>query len=515
MGNKSISQLSVAENAVSSDLFLISQQDPQYGYYISKQMSLSSLESKLSSDVANDYVERINNLAIEMHRDYSPKSETYDKSDIDERLKQVKNDTSSTIGDTIKDYAPLSSIYTRNLLSTAKELDEEFSSLPLKYPLIDRDEDGMAEALGLKNFVSKTSIETSVTESTINIPASKVVYDLKELAEDNQRKVNQKSTVKYSPNVQINEGNKIGTINIDGVDKDLYSGLPIVNDSLGIYSGRVGCNENYMATQNWVKDYVGSDLSKVKTPMLDVPLLTPMFFDYKLPSTNLQWVCANGSWQSGKTYTVLFNHLVDDLTGSSSKSEQIEGVTIQYHLAADGHKICDAAQKSNADSIYSKTGISWYYILDQANQQFILPRTKFSFSGLRDTVGNYISPGLPTHDHSGTFSGSGSAYGATSHSGVSTFHMGFNGYCVTGIRYGNNSVSVNGSITVNNASDGIYGKSTTVQPPSTQMYLYFASGFTKDYLQRDEIDENEIWTFHYVDEAGQSKQAIKHVIIKA
>lgn len=56
------------------------------------------------------------------------------------------------------------------------------------------------------------------------------------------------------------------------------------------------------------------------------------------------------------------------------KTETIGGYTITYYLANDGHKICPASEESNIISIYSATGIAWYYILDTTNQRFKLPR---------------------------------------------------------------------------------------------------------------------------------------------
>ena len=518
--NKSISELSVSDNISESDLLLISQLDgleEGSGYYLSKQVKYSTIHNKISSDVAADYMQRIDNVARQSDNKYYSKETTFTKDEVNDKLSAYQKANEKLLNDTLVAYAKVDEVYKRSQLSTARQLANAFAELPVKYPLIDNDADSMSEVLGLQYFLSKTAIEENVTESIVNVPSSKVVYDLKALAEDNQRKISTKSTVQYLPNPNVQSGNKVGTIKIDNVNQDLYAGIQAVNSSMTQFDdGKIGCNESYMATQNWVKEYVGTDFSKTKMPVLDVPLLTPMFFDYTLQSSNFQWIKSDGSSYDGaNTYSILYNHLLNDIQKAKVKNETINGQTITFYLAPDGHKICNPDQKKKLNSIFDSTGIAWYYVVDQAKNTFILPRTKHSFSGCRNVVGNYIAAGIPTHNHTGSFSGSGSAYGAYSHSGFSTFHMGFNGYCVTGIRYGSNSVSVSGSVSINNASDGVYGNSTTVQPPSTQMYLYFSTGIHKDYLERDEIDENEIWTFHYVDESGQAKQANKHVIVKA
>ena len=136
--------------------------------------------------------------------------------------------------------------------------------------------------------------------------------------------------------------------------------------------------------------------------------------------------------------------------------ETIAGTTITYYLAADGHKICLPDQETNANSIYTATGIAWYYILDTANQQFKLPRTQHAFVGLRDIVGAYVSPGLPDHNHNIQVAIDESA----------------------GLGYQKYTPGSGTTLTTTDASasNPIYGNSTTVQPPATQMYLYFYVG---------------------------------------
>lgn len=56
------------------------------------------------------------------------------------------------------------------------------------------------------------------------------------------------------------------------------------------------------------------------------------------------------------------------------ESETIAGTTVEYYLAADGHKICLPDQETNIDAIYAATGVAWYYVLDTANQRFKLPQ---------------------------------------------------------------------------------------------------------------------------------------------
>ena len=159
---------------------------------------------------------------------------------------------------------------------------------------------------------------------------------------------------------------------------------------------------------------------------------------------------------------------------SVPRTETIAGITITYYLAADGHKICLPAEESDINSLYSATGVAWYYILDTTNQQFKLPRTKFGFTGLRDTVGSYVEAGLP--DITGNFEIPSYNTGEQSVASSGCFSSNQTGSGARSIGYADQFY--NRSKTTFNASNSnsIYGGSTTVQPNATQMYLYFYVG---------------------------------------
>ena len=98
-------------------------------------------------------------------------------------------------------------------------------------------------------------------------------------------------------------------------------------------------------------------------------------------------------------------------------------------------------------------------------------------TGLRDTVGNYVAPGLPS-----IAGKTGMSLGGSSTDIISApFYVDNNGTSITGT----NTSSSYRNIKFNAAlSSSIYGNSTTVQPPATQMYLYFYVGeFTQTALE--------------------------------
>ena len=148
-----------------------------------------------------------------------------------------------------------------------------------------------------------------------------------------------------------------------------------------------------------------------------------------------------------------------------AQTETIGDITIKYYLAEDGHKICLPDQESNLVALYEATGVAWYYILDTENKQFKLPRTKFGFTGIRNGVGGYVAPGLPN------ITGEVQVYWETDTTPSGAFYKTSNKYSERNNANGHPNLGFDAS-----RSNSIYGNSTTVQPPATQMYLYFYVG---------------------------------------
>lgn len=222
----------------------------------------------------------------------------------------------------------------------------------------------------------------------------------------------------------------------------------------------------------------------------DVKESTDSFlFDYKwadhIPN-KLSWLRADTfSWQDGNIYKAAYEHLVNEYEAAGSEasaSDTINGTTVWYRLCADGHKVCPSGQADNVQAIYNSASVAWYYIIDSSNHRFKLPRTKFGFTGIRDGVGRYVAPGLPNitgdvgplDDASknnglhGTFYNKGAyAYDASSTGSGNGWILGFEA----------------------SRSNSIYGASSTVQPPATQMYLYcYVGKADQDALEKSEID---------------------------
>lgn len=178
-----------------------------------------------------------------------------------------------------------------------------------------------------------------------------------------------------------------------------------------------------------------------------------------------------------------------DTTGEVAEhTDTIGGIAISYYLAQDGHKICLSGQESSLIALYEATGVAWYYILDTENKQFKLPRTKWGFVGLRGSLAAYIAAGVPNItgrvDLTGQSNTTTPRFNSTNIAGSALY----NSVSITAGKYHTDSASGAGYNRIEidaSRSSSVYGNSNTVQPPATQMYLYFYVGnFEKEALEQ-------------------------------
>ena len=174
-------------------------------------------------------------------------------------------------------------------------------------------------------------------------------------------------------------------LTLDSNLKPQWATVPTYSDMTGATAGTAGTHGLVPAPAAGDQDKVlhGDGTWKVGVGY-HPELFTPQWSDHIIDDMN--WLRADTfSWQSGTTYSEAYDHLADDISGKSLSSETINGITVQFYLADDGHKICPASQESNVASIYAATGAAWYYVLDTVNTQFKLPRINPD----RVVLGNY------------------------------------------------------------------------------------------------------------------------------
>ena len=213
------------------------------------------------------------------------------------------------------------------------------------------------------------------------------------------------------------------------------------------------------------KKYAQDAAQAAASAKTHLPLLFAQWSDHLLE--DFCWLRADTfSWQDGTVYTAAYNELLTEYNNAAG-ADETDG-SISFKRTPKGYKICAADQHDNVADLYNTTGVAWYYILDVPNQRFKLPRTKFGFTGLRTGAGNYVAPGLPnitgtleTIPVSTTVDGKGAFRRSTTPNTV--------GASAGGASWSN--VTFDASL-----SNPTYGNSTTVQPPATEMYLYFFVG---------------------------------------
>lgn len=169
-------------------------------------------------------------------------------------------------------------------------------------------------------------------------------------------------------------------------------------------------------------------------------------------------------------YRIVFN------AGNGSNGElkkvsfNADYVSLVYYKSTNGFNIVDPTQEQNIIDLFNNTGITWFYILDETNKQFKLPRTKYNFVGYRNNVGGYVEESLPNITGSISYGGLGGIDGE-------------NGALYNTAGTGNNHQStaqVQGK-TINfdaSRSSPTYQNGAPVQQRATEMYLYFYVGNT-------------------------------------
>jgi len=200
-------------------------------------------------------------------------------------------------------------------------------------------------------------------------------------------------------------------------------------------------------------------------------------------------ICFGGNALSSLTTRYLRGYI--DMTKTNFVIDSVKvwtgAVNVPYTRATNGWKIVSPANAGYVQDMYESTGVAWYYILDTANAQFKLPRTRYGFTGLRDTVGKYVPESLP--NIKGNINGQVTP--AVS-SGITKAGV-FSSSVIDSDKkaaQGNNYRSVSTLIFDASDSSTAYQDNAPVQQRATQMYLYFYVGNT--IRNQTEIDVGEI-----------------------
>ena len=206
-------------------------------------------------------------------------------------------------------------------------------------------------------------------------------------------------------------------------------------------------------------------------------------------------------------YPDAYNKLIKYFKTSTSVEEIINGITIQYKQCTNGWKILDISNKSIYDTLFEQTGSANFFVLDEKNGQFYLPKTNNIYQPTIDDskLNNFNEAGLPTittdsqgaHTHTrGTMNITGS-FGIDNSVGIITGNKVSGAFSKnstqlsrspstdtgSGAKYGVDfqaSKNWTGATSSNGAhthtitdSSNVLGKSDTVQPKTNNVFIYY------------------------------------------
>ena len=193
-------------------------------------------------------------------------------------------------------------------------------------------------------------------------------------------------------------------------------------------------------------------------------------FDTKITDHVLTGDKAVGWALQGSLVTNTYSDAVSKIKELYSTGTETTYREITCKKSTDGRYIADITQKTAIDNLYTQTGIADFYVLDNDNNSFYLPKTKwfYQFTDNVNNLNNYNEPGLP--DIEGTCNGAiedaGKVY-------TGAFYDPGNGG-----RGGNGQFTDAGLGIKASLYNQIYGKSNTVQPASSNKLLYYNVGAT-------------------------------------
>lgn len=257
---------------------------------------------------------------------------------------------------------------------------------------------------------------------------------------------------------------------------------------------QIGDNSKNAASTQFVVRKINTVNPFIEQNSINVPMLTPMMLDYRIEdknwilSSSSNWTHSNGIISNleytKESYLEIYNHLLSDCEDAEEKTIVINNRTCKYKLAKDGHKIIPNTKSYTPglsfEKIYNDNRYLsfWFFILDESNEKFGLPKSKSWFRLTdNDIPGEIVKSGLPNIKGSITINGRMSfsnASGALAAGAPSTGKIysdeGGTQYPVY------KSINFDASRCSDLYSDNI----NTVTVPSVSMYLYFSTGKNSD-----------------------------------
>ena len=176
---------------------------------------------------------------------------------------------------------------------------------------------------------------------------------------------------------------------------------------------------------------------------------------------------------------------------AKSASNTINGITVNFLIGSDGHRIIVSSDDTSFTNMYNSFGIAWYYILDTTNNRFKVPHTKWNFVGDRGSaVGSVVGESLPNitgKKYDIAMLDNSSQSGALYRSDVAAN----TGFIYDGSADFRQRAALGFDASLSNST---YQNNAPVQQRATHMYLYFyVGGFNQTAVEQTAgIDANTI-----------------------
>ena len=219
-------------------------------------------------------------------------------------------------------------------------------------------------------------------------------------------------------------------------------------------------------------------------------------FDTKITDRTLSGDEAVGWALQGSIVTMVYPDAVNKIKELYSQGYETTYRGITCKKSIDGRYIADISQYTEIDKLFVETGVSDFYILDEINEQFHLPKTKwfYQFTNDQEQLNSYNEAGLPNitgnlNKGNNRLANGNAQNGSLTGEGAFTAQrrQQYNGYGSQGGWSYATDVSFDASL-----SNPIYGASDSVQPPSSNKLLYYKVGDTVINSDQALIDAKEL-----------------------
>lgn len=199
-------------------------------------------------------------------------------------------------------------------------------------------------------------------------------------------------------------------------------------------------------------------------------------FDTKITDRILSGDEAVGWALQGSIVTMVYPDAVNKIKELYSQGYETTYRGITCKKSIDGRYIADISQYTEIDKLFVETGVSDFYILDEINEQFHLPKTKWFYQLTDNTekLNEYNAPGIPDHWHNiDDMPDTQNRPRGDDRTGCTTYYQ-------------------TKKTRLASECNPIYGASDSVQPPSSNKLLYYKVGDTIINSDQALIDAKEL-----------------------